>query len=345
MAGFFSVNNSIVSGTAIQVIWQLIVQMQAAGWTQAMSSDGGTYGTGTHVTSDDSSAAGGFGRQGAWVVLQQPTGGSGVVAGTRQVLIWRSNASAGSFYDSSYYVSYSKGGLFNISTATAQMAPTATDEKVIMGSGSHSSPSFYQLFQYTGMTGFYFDAAAWDAVDPNYPLCFYVMFRQNGTGNNEGFFYLDFTSNGSSADTDPCIFGMVQRNTQAAYSTISQSTPGATAQFNSATWWNPGNASGGVAPVFSQVLPGVIQMMSIIASPTSIGTDPCTGQDSLLPILWGNPTGGSGQAGYKGVSRLFKWKCTSRSTGDTCSVASSTSKEYIVFGDLVLPWNGSSPLV
>ena len=81
------------------------------------------------------------------------------------------------------------------------------------------------------------------------------------------------------------------------------------------------------------------------------GTDPLTGYEVLVPVVYGRSSGdaaGSPNAyGWKGFSSMIRWIGSNRSNNDTVSVASSTSKEWLVrsystYGPYLVPWDGST---
>jgi hypothetical protein len=72
------------------------------------------------------------------------------------------------------------------------------------------------------------------------------------------------------------------------------------------------------------------------------GTDPITGKDALFPIMYARslsltlPT-------WKGVTTWMRWKGTVRTNGDTGTL--NTTRDLIHMADVVLPWDGSVPIL
>jgi hypothetical protein len=77
--------------------------------------------------------------------------------------------------------------------------------------------------------------------------------------------------------------------------------------------------------------------------PGSIGVNPHSGYDDMLPMPYARPAALTSKNGYKGISSLFQWQAVSRNPGDTMSVLSSRDK--IVLGDVVADWDGTIPEV
>lgn len=60
-------------------------------------------------------------------------------------------------------------------------------------------------------------------------------------------------------------------------------------------------------------------------------------KEQPIPIVWMRPVGHPAPNGYKGVSDFMMWNPTGRQTGTTFE-----SKAYVVAGQFVLPWDGST---
>ena len=79
--------------------------------------------------------------------------------------------------------------------------------------------------------------------------------------------------------------------------------------------------------------------------PSLMLVNPYSAKDETYPIMYARGSA-LAQPGFKGVGSMMKWIGQSgRSTGDTLSVASTGAKDYIVVGNIALPWNGSTPTV
>ncbi len=339
MAKTYSVNNTTISSpltTGTAAIWALITAMTTAGWTMVRSSDGTTAGSGIHVTGSGT-GAGGLGNTGAWVVMQQPTGGSGNYAGTRQICFQHTNAGndvATTDNSMVWRIMYSK--LAGFTGGSAAVSATATDQKAVLGGGTAGSPTFEILFN-TGWGGYRYHIMAADATDADCAMGFELVSYPGGGGSCNGAIIFDPLTNLSSFDTDPFVF---VTNIDGVDLKCGQSLDS-----RCGCWWNPATHSGGLSARYDLVYPMQLYTTSHVAAPAAVGTSPVSGLDDLIAIFWGSSTGSGTTAGYKGTSRMLRWRCNSRATGDTYSVSGASSKEYVIFGDLVTFWNGSSPLV
>ena len=76
---------------------------------------------------------------------------------------------------------------------------------------------------------------------------------------------------------------------------------------------------------------------------TSTGTNNFSTKDDIIPAVYARNNSQTSPTGYKGISSLLSWISTSRSTGDTLTIVSTS--DYIVLGGFVAPWNGTTPSV
>ena len=126
-------NNDATINTGAKAIWAWIATLKAAGWTQADSSDGTTRAAG-QVTGGGTSTNG-LGNSNAWVRLQMPTQ-NGVV---REITIQRGTT------DLVWRLKYSFAAGFTGGSPSASVTPSATDERILHGSGTDASPTFATL--------------------------------------------------------------------------------------------------------------------------------------------------------------------------------------------------------
>jgi hypothetical protein len=77
--------------------------------------------------------------------------------------------------------------------------------------------------------------------------------------------------------------------------------------------------------------------------PGGLGTNPFSSFDDLFLIPWIRRPGFGTSGGFKGYSSLLNWMGTTRSTGDTMSLL--TTKDRYCFGNVTLPWDGTTPTV
>jgi hypothetical protein len=159
------------------------------------------------------------------------------------------------------------------------------------------------------------------------PICALIMDPLTGTDASDADPYVFYSTlnNVASAQTSPLLVAGIQSET---------------AGTGPVAWYKKGvvgSESWATIPGLSLAISGQTQI------PAGIGTNPYSNKDEIIPILYARPSALTTQTGFKGVGTLMKWVGQSRNTGDTLTI--STSKDYIVAGNVALPWNGSTPLV
>lgn len=313
-----------------------------AGWTVVRSSDGTTANTalsGVDRWQSGSSGAKGCGNNNAWIVLQAPTD-NGV---TRQVCIQRGTA------DDSWRAGYSYGGLFTGGTAT--VAPTATDGKSMIGApsvtggsstdGFTSSTVVYSTTYFPAAGTFVMNAMARTTA----PYAFW-MTAYDGV-NSMAALMLDGLISGSypvspdaSPENDPYVVFGIPYTAGGVTQGVMGGGGGTSAASFMKSWFKKGLAGVG----WVQTDAGIFILGNAALSPSaSLGGMTSNAKDVLLPVFYGRPAADTAPTGGKGFSTLLKQCARTRSIKDTVSISSGTSKEYIVVGDYVLDWDGSTP--
>ena len=297
--------------------------LKQAGWTVTKSSDGTTVNaSGDRITGYATGSAG-LNNSGAWYVLQAP----GAVAGaTRQICVQRTSTGAHAFT-----ITYSYSAGFTATAGSATVAPTATDLVTPCSSLFATSASYR------------FSIGADNAA----PYGFYMFAFPVGGGNPYSCLIMDPLAAGTydALDVDPYIFYAP------AYAGITypQWTPliytGITAETYALgcpySFYKKGLSGEGFV-----ITPGQkYSSASRLVIPSAVGANPYSGKDNVFPIAYLRRSGLALPNGWKGVGTFMKWIGTSRTTGDTLSVASTGAKDYIVVGSVALPWNGSTPTV
>jgi hypothetical protein len=77
------------------------------------------------------------------------------------------------------------------------------------------------------------------------------------------------------------------------------------------------------------------------AAVNAVGVNPHNSKADLLPVFWGRNSSVIFPAGHKGVSSFFEMCGSAVNPCDTISVDSSM--DHIVLGDVVAPWDGTTP--
>lgn len=333
-------------GSYALALYQIFSTMLAAGWTMVMSSDGTTFGAGVHVTSGNS-GAGGFSNTGAWIVLQQPAGNVSPYAGTRQFMFQCGNTTGGTVR-----CVYSRQGLFTGGAAT--QSPTATDERFCCGGGTPASPTYFSWAN-GNPPNMRMEAMADDGTaGSKMPFAIYgVGFPTGGASSASGAFMFDPISNYETGDSDPYVIFWANSGSAlqiqgdlTSYSggPVTDATKEGNSSGNAKTW-NNASAVNALPAVFYGTQGLGPAEGSTQTAVGVMGTSPVTGNDVVVPVIWGRIGNRGGTTGWKGVSMMIRYRSASRSMGSTLSVASPAAKDYIVLGDVVLPWDGSTPTV
>lgn len=124
------------------ILYLLKEALKAQGWTHVASGDGlALFSTVTDQITHGGSGVGGFDNTRAWITLQQPSGGSGAYAGTRQWTFQIGDGAGGGF-GSTVRVVYSPGGTAVTGACDADTCPTFVDEVSFCGGGTPAAPTF-----------------------------------------------------------------------------------------------------------------------------------------------------------------------------------------------------------
>lgn len=323
------------------------------GWTCVKSGDGlSAYNQTESVFSSHSSGASGMGNNLAWFVLKHP-------GSSRQLCFQRAGA------DTYWRVKYSVSG-FTAGSPSATQTPSATDEKILLGSGTDSSPVMGLLFSQLTANSFVLTAGADDADG----YAFYMFAYNKGDLRNPNsiktLFMFDALSSGpytpavapstsnTQLDADP--FAIAIGNSPAYHNTVmlaraadidtaatkfagyiakGVSQREAFVNLSIAGWGDPGG-SNGWSPSTNQEL------------------NPHNSYEDLCPILYfyknrDLPANLDPSQGYKGVSNTFFMGSLQRNNGDLYNYDDpldpdpNTEGRKIFIGGFALPWNNQNP--
>lgn len=314
MAWHSSTNNTLATYTLN--LYQLITVKLAAGWTKIKDSDGTTYSSsGTQVTSGVA-GVNGLNNPSAFVVMQSPIG-----VGGPSICYQRGTAN-----DAAWYVKYSPSAGFTGGLPTATVTPTATDQFVVCGAGPDSGPTFTTWFVGTeGSTRW--STRANDAA----PYCFWANGWPIGGGTPIGGTWYDGVINGAASgadDADKHCFN------------VDSSSFGWTGSGATSSTYTCGNQ-----PVLN-TMRGVTGVLFPWTTPAGgLATDPTNGKDQVRPLEFSFV---SGSQYYKGQTQNILWEMTGTSTNQrplAFLLSLVTTSDYIVIGQLAVPWDGSVPLI
>jgi hypothetical protein len=305
-----------------KIYYHLKTALIAKGWTVVASGDGlSAYAAGSDVISSGNTGANGYDNTRAWICLQQPTGGSGNFAGSRQICL-----QVGEDGDDSKYrtrVVYSPGGTAVLTSCDANTCPTFSDEVILLGGGTAASPTF------ANHTTSDFGAGK-------------VHIITGGTAENFGFFMTHAQAtapnNGFSLCFDPLTSVLAGDTEPFAFLVSSQSTP-----FTIQTLYDD------TAYVMALYATGGYQNSSLSPSPLVSGVastmtaDGRNSKDILYPVIYHRH---STNGGFKGVSSFFRHTAVNRADRSTYTV--NTAGDRVKFGSgafilVIAPWDNTVP--
>lgn len=327
----FDTNSNPATGAVC--MYKLIATLIAAGWTKTRDSDGTTYSAvGAQVTSG-AAGANGLGNANAWVVLQAPAVGGQQRSicfqrgGTNLVWRWKYSYAAGFI-----------GG-----APDAVTVPSAADELVKYGGGTDGAPTFQQTIGNDGAMRF--NCCAGD-LTVGYAFWWNAFPTGNAATTHYGMLLeiMSPASYPSPDDLDPAVLYAVTANgTTTAFGTdLFQTTATVHGLFNN-----------GGTPVFKVAPPGVYYnpATGFYIAPAytpgfGTGQNSWTAKDDGVPMLYGRAAGGAtAPYGQKGYGRMAKWATVYRANYDTNDVASAGAKDWLFINGILLPWDGSTPII
>lgn len=316
MAWTFNVNNTTITGS--QAIYELKQTLKSAGWTVPRSSDGTTYNTSGDQITSGSSGANGMANNNAWFVIKSPS----VDGYQREFCIQRMTA------NTIWRIKYAVNSTFSGGSPSATRVPSATDEATVHGSGTDASPTGAGLFGTDSSYRYHFIAGG---SEESYS--FYSFAYPSGGGSSNHTFMFDRCAINTFAPEDADPFVIYSNNTSSLISTL--------ANLYTCKCWYKKDLTG-------QVFQNIAVSDYVNSGGSSLyvgllGTNAWNGRDDGLPIFYGRNVASGGTPGFKGISRHLYLRCAARSTGDTISVVTTRDKIYL--DHLIIPWNGTSPLV
>lgn len=283
-----------------QIFYVLKEALKAQGWTHVASGDGlALFSTGSDQITNGDSGANGFDNTRAWITLQQPSGGSGAYAGTRQITLQIGDG-AGASLGSTARIVYSPGGTAVTGACDANTVPTFSDEVILVGGGTPAAPTFAS-FCPGGIVGAV-DKMHVVVGDASENFGFWTTIRNNSQPTFNGFtFIFDPIVEPLTGDDDPFVI--------TAY-TSSNGLP----IFNLSSL----NANPDTAPIWAKFAAGGVQRTSMEShSALATVTNSRNIRDDLFPLMYVRHTT---NGGYKGYSSLMRSIGTSRAEASLFSV-------------------------
>jgi hypothetical protein len=334
------------------LIYKLKSLLKTAGWSVLGSGSGSVYSASDLFTADSSSMFVGQ----SWFAISSPDNRSNFT-------FQRSNVSTSTY---NWRIKYSPGG-FNLSTSTATKTPLPTianDEIYTLGSGTDTTPTFGVIgVTAVGMQTMHIGAST-TAGDNS----FWFSVYQLGTlqyGCSVAMIYENLkTGSYSTSDYDPYII----YGPGTAYNGASTLTAGQLLSLDTTIGSSTGTGlqnsrwSGTMRRTSTQYGTGSFygsiwalnyaftynNTLTTIA-PKLLDYNPYQYSVDLLPIPFARFSAASSVGlqngiffnGWKGFSKNIGFISTTRPVGEMISV--NSSGDYIVLGDVVVPWVGTQP--
>jgi len=322
MAYIFDHNLSPSTGSI--VVYRLKQLLKTAGWTVMSSSDGTTYNSSGDQITSGSSGSGGYGNNSAWFRIRMPLM-DGV---TREFIFQR-----GLGTDTSLRMKYSYSAGFTGGSPSATQTPSATDEQYVTGGGTDAAPSFAALFAANGTY-----KANIIAGGENEGYVFVVLTPANSnTTVSSTTWYLERMQANTYPQSDPDPYVMGGNATNPTSSNISSATSIIKG------WLGKGTSIQG----FVSIAPG-FPSDTTTTFVNNLGLNANTRQEDLLPMIYARRSALGSPAGYKGIGSMLRWNSyfhgSSGSMSITKVISINSTNDYIIVGDLVAPWNGSTPI-
>lgn len=336
MAYVFTKNLTPTSGAV--AVFNLKQALKASGWTVLKSSDGSTYNASGDQLTAGNTVVGGLQNIKAWFVIQQPAASFGA---QRQFCF-----QCGTTTGDTWRVKYSLAGFAGGSPGSVQV-PSATDEVFIQGGGTDAAPTF--TFMCRAPFGTTQPIRQQIMVNDAPPHEFYALSHPQGGGDAKQLLMLDVmvTNTFDVLDVDPhvLLFGSGQ-NIVANDMFGWQQFYGAS--LDAKTWFKKGMAGALFTPIAANQYAFGNYSGAVGYYSFTLGLNPYSGKDILLPLMFARTTNEATAIGLKGQSTLMRWNSSARATGDTVSTV-STRDGFCALGPtpncVVFPWDGSVPLV
>lgn len=302
----------IPHNTGAQFAFLIKELLVSAGWVVNQSGTGAAYAASDLITSSLVMDV-----ANAWFEVQDPAGG-------RAWTFQRTTNSA------SFRVKYAATGGFDVGDLNSTGAGlVAGEEQILFGGGTDAAPTGTSFGTASGAKYAYLVA------DDAAPYAWAAYSKDAGGATPRQLIFQDALEEDSYSltDTDPVIIGTGQGwSTQAFFSGV-----------NAKAWFRKASGSGAFQTCGCGSMSGWGGSSTLI--PGGMGTDPESGDDIQVPLVWGRVPSLGAPAGWKGVSSLFKAMGAVRADGDTISETTSRDRICLNRAEWTMPWNGTTPLV
>jgi len=324
MAKFSNVNQLPLTGPL--AMYSVKTVLLSAGWTVTKSGDGlALYSAAGDIITGGGAVAGGLGNTRAYFVVTD--------AATKVTISFQTIS------NTTYRVKYSETGAMNAGSPNSTTTGTATDEQILYGAGTDSSPTGTQMLHTDNTYRFHMYANS-TAQTGNGTYPFWFGGTISATGVSASFFGLDGMSNGTynSLDTAPRAF-LTWYDATGGVSAGWHAT--ADTNFYVRGWvaYGLGNAAFkrfSMAEYLVNTLAGLETDAVGGFGTATFNTGPYAAEDAPLPLLVSRVAGHGTLPGPKGFFADFKATShTGRSYPDTILNATDA---YVYIGKLLAPW-------
>lgn len=349
MAKSYKVNFTPTTGA--EAMFELKNVLTGSGWTVVSSSDGTTLSSGDAVTSTS------LANTRAWFLIQEPTG-----IGGRQWCFQRTTA------NTTWRVKISPNAGFSGGTPNSGSVPSATDQAVVVGSGTDASPTGGQLFGTDGTYKFHIIADN-TAIGPagNQAYGFWAFSNLIGNTNVYANIATLLMQEPLAVGTYPALVGTREVTTSGdadpaiyvcAYESGSRFLFFASEQSPVSPF--PVGRLGGTSSDGEQLFKYYNSYQNstgtftgadeVLASPQTstkfLNVTPTTSEDVALPFNLGRQGTGINTAagtyfarttnvGWKGATHFIRRRMTNRGLTDTINLSTNA---YIYLYELLIPW-------
>ena len=352
MAYSFSVNNTPATGGV--AMYLLISTLVAAGWVVKADSDGTTYAAAGGAVTSGGAGAGGLGNSKAWVRIQAPaTNGGSVINQKREWTFQR-----GTVGNRDWRIKYSASANFSGGAPAILVTPSSTDEVLMVGGGSDAAPTFTSWFKADG--SYRWHVAAGGAAE------FYSFnafsLTSGGVLLANGLFMDVLAANSYNAlDVDPAVVycsdvqgGGTEYGDQKVFGHLGGALTNVTDPALTRAWMGATSLAGAaIAGINSQkvcLVPYGSISGATAGGTVSLGVNPFSGNDDLLPSWWLRTPTSVPPRGLKGRSTLFNTGSVMRATLDTADTVAAKDKIFIAGAAgaslfcIWAPWSGAVPV-
>lgn len=326
----FSYNVNQSPSTGAVAIYNLKELLKTAGWVVKSSSDATTYNSTGDQISSGASGANGLANTSAWFRIQCPSMG-----GVTRELCFQKGGN-----NQTWRIKYSYSAGFIGGSPGATRVPSASDEQFILGGGTDAAPTYSTIFA-TDSTYKYHCGVA-DGADG---YMFYSIGITNNASSISHILYMDQIQSDSlnQLDIDGYVFFASASVTLTVANNIHGHNSGATV-FSPQSWLRKGMTGETWSSTPALTYHYTNAAGSAVYAPRLLGTTGFDNKDYGLPCLYAKANAEPGlYAGFKGIGRLFRFASSPR--GISATLDFSSSKDKIQMDVLILPWNGSIPLI